>query len=64
MDGRQAPVKRVDFAIMGVPVPAGTHDIVLTFSPTGLKVGATISIAACLAALLLLIRPPRRWYGA
>ncbi len=64
LDGQQAPLKRVDFAIMGVPVPAGTHDIVLTFSPTGLKVGGTISIVACLAALVLLIRPPRRWYGA
>ena len=64
LDGQTAALKRVDFAIMGVAVPAGTHDIVLTFSPAGLKVGGTISVAALLAALVLLIRPPRRWYGA
>ena len=62
VDGQAAPLKRVDFAIMGVPVPAGTHDIVLKFSPTGLKVGGTISIMALLAAMVLLIRSPRRWY--
>ena len=64
LDGQKAALKRVDFAIMGVAVPAGTHDIVLRFSPIGLKVGGTISIVACLAALVLLIRPPLRWYGA
>ena len=64
LDGQDAALRRVDFAIMGVAVPAGTHDIVLRFSPIGLKVGGTISVLACLGAMVLLIRPPRRWYGA
>ena len=47
VDGWRAPLLRVNHAIMGVAVPAGTHHLVLEFDPESLKVGAALSLIAC-----------------
>jgi hypothetical protein len=49
VDGQPAPVARVDFAILGVPVSPGRHQVELEFHPEGLRAGL-----AMLAAGLLL----------
>ncbi|HLX88924.1 MAG TPA: YfhO family protein [Acidimicrobiales bacterium] len=43
VDGRAAPVVRVDGLIQGVPVPAGTHFVQLFYRPPGLALGAWMS---------------------
>jgi hypothetical protein len=39
VDGKPAPVSRVDFVVLGVPVPAGRHRVELGFHPEGLGPG-------------------------
>ncbi len=58
---REAPVRRVDFALQGVVVPAGRHTVRFTFEPVSLRVGAGVSLAA-LALVAVLLR--RRGAGA
>lgn len=58
---RSLPILRVDHALMGVVVPPGESDIDFTFSPASFYGGATISVLASLA--LLLIALGGRFYG-
>lgn len=51
VDGLDAPVVRVDAAVLGVPVAAGNHAVELHFWPTGLTAG----LAVCLLAVLALL---------
>jgi uncharacterized membrane protein YfhO len=52
-------VLRADYAIQGVAVPAGTHDVDVWFEPRSFRVGLTISaVTAVLIATAVLV--PRR----
>lgn len=51
VDGRSAPVVRADVALLGVPVPAGTHSVELRFWPTGLTAGLALAALAVLGLL-------------
>jgi Bacterial membrane protein YfhO len=46
IDGRSAPVVRTDGLVLGVPVPAGTHEVVLDYNAPGALGGAAISTFA------------------
>lgn len=65
VDGEEAPVWRVDLALRGVEVPAGSHTVRFTYSARsvrrGLLVGG-VALLACLAGILLgwRARRPRR----
>jgi hypothetical protein len=63
VDGRPAPVGRVDGLLQGVCLPPGDHDVVLTFRPTQwlLAVAATVLGALSLLALIALPVLHRRW---
>lgn len=52
IDGRPAPVVRVDGLVQGVPVPAGSHRVVLAYRAPGLRAGFLIGLAT-LAILLV-----------
>ena len=52
VDGQPAGVIAADFVALGVPVPAGRHQVSLRFRPRGLREGVAVALAA--AALLLL----------
>jgi hypothetical protein len=54
IDGREATVEQVNGDFLGSVVPAGRHDIALTFSPRFLAMGKWISMAAVFNALLRL----------
>jgi hypothetical protein len=59
VDAKPAPVLRADYAIQGVAVPAGTHDVDVWFEPRSFRVGLTISaVTAVLIATAVLV--PRR----
>jgi hypothetical protein len=46
VDGSLAEIVPVNYLLRGVVVPAGTHDVRLTFSPTGRRAGLLISWGA------------------
>jgi len=55
IDGAPAPVYRTDYLFRGVPVPAGTHRVELTYAPAAFRRGVIGSLAAlALVALLAL----------
>ena len=62
LDGRPAPLFRVNLAMRGVFVSPGTHRIVLSYDPPGWRVGIVISTISLLglSALLLVGRLRRR----
>jgi hypothetical protein len=43
VDGAEAPVLRADWCLRAVPIDAGTHEVVLEFSPSSFAAGAWIS---------------------
>jgi 4-amino-4-deoxy-L-arabinose transferase-like glycosyltransferase len=52
IDGRRVPVERVNYALRGLNVPAGTHRVEFVFRSPSFKQGARL---AALGALLLLL---------
>lgn len=62
VDGADVPLGRVDYLLRAVRVPAGTHDIVMTYRPESVRTTGVVSMAsviviyiAALAALLFAI---------
>ncbi len=61
VNGEEEPIRRVDYLVRGVQVPAGTSRVVFSYEPASAKAGAWLSAAALLglgaaAGLLLLGR--------
>jgi hypothetical protein len=55
IDGRAAPILRANLLMRAAAVSAGSHTLVFTYSPSSLRIGATVSLAA-IAALIALAR--------
>ena len=51
VDGRDAPVERVDYLLRGVAVPAGEHTVELRYEPASWRVGWIVSVAGHARAL-------------
>jgi hypothetical protein len=51
VDGRDAPVVRTNGLVLGVPVPAGRHEVRLRFEPPGLQVGFLLAGLGVVAAV-------------
>ena len=49
IDGQPAALRTTNYAFRGLPVPGGTHKVVMEFCPTALLWGATISTLVLLA---------------
>ena len=60
VDDVSSPVRRVDYAVMGVSVPSGQHRVRLAFEPGSLRLGAGVSAAGAVALILCLLAPLRR----
>ena len=60
VDNVEAPLQRVDYAVMGVAVPGGQHRVRLTFQPGSLRLGAAVSVVGAMALLACLLAPLRR----
>jgi hypothetical protein len=52
VDGRDAPIGRADYTLIGVALPAGARRVELTFDSAVYHTGKTITIAALLLAAL------------
>jgi hypothetical protein len=48
VDGQERPISMTNVAFRGLPVPAGTHEIVFRFRPRILLVSAGVSALSCL----------------
>ena len=63
VDGRPAPIGRVDYVLRAMKIPAGSHEIVMTFDPKSSHVTNTVAMVSviviyafcALAALLWFI---------
>ncbi len=53
VDGKDAELGRVDYILRALNLPAGKHDVVLTFKPRSIKATETVAYASY--ALLLLV---------
>lgn len=58
VDGQPAPLVRTNVCFNGLPLPAGAHDIRLTYHTPRLALGAIVSIASLIAWILVW-----RWLG-
>jgi Bacterial membrane protein YfhO len=52
VDGRDAPIERVNYLMRGVQVPAGAHRVEFTYEPTSYRVGWIVSLIATLGVLI------------
>ncbi|MDG5491898.1 YfhO family protein [Psychroserpens sp. SPM9] len=61
IDGKDAPIHRVDYVLRGLQIPAGEHEIEFTFDPEVVKTGSTIALGSSILFGLLLIGG--LWFG-
>ncbi|MBS1262295.1 MAG: hypothetical protein MAG453_01638 [Calditrichaeota bacterium] len=55
LDGEPVELRRVDYALRGLPVPPGEHTLVLRYDPPEIRAGFTVSRIALAVTLLLVI---------
>ncbi|WP_421809309.1 YfhO family protein [Flagellimonas sp.] len=55
IDGKPEPHYKVDYALRGMKVPAGTHEIEFKFEPKVVETGSQISLAACILLGLIIV---------
>lgn len=53
VDGKEAPIGRVNYVLRAMQLPAGEHEIVMTFDPQSLKTTNAISVA-CVVVIWIL----------
>jgi Bacterial membrane protein YfhO len=61
VDGRAAPIERVDYLLRGIPVGPGTHRIVLQYRPLSWRGGWIVSLLALLGLAAAVWQSARRW---
>ncbi|GJH40687.1 membrane protein [Capnocytophaga sp. HP1101] len=54
IDGKEAPIYRVDYTLRGMTVPAGKHEIRFAFEPEIVKTGSRLSLVGGILLLLWL----------
>ncbi len=54
IDGKEAAILKVNYALRGLLIPAGKHNIEFKFDPQVVKTGSTIALISSLGMLLLL----------
>ena len=50
LDGEEVPIHRVNYMVRGVSVPAGTHELVMSFKPNSYRIGYLLSLLSTLFA--------------
>jgi uncharacterized membrane protein YfhO len=55
IDGEQVPIAKVNYALRGLFVPAGTHEIIFTFEPEIVQTGSTIMLISNILLFLIVL---------
>lgn len=55
IDGNEVPIARVNYALRGLNVPAGSHKIVFTFEPQVVKTGSMIMLGSNILLAICII---------
>ncbi|HET9279023.1 MAG TPA: YfhO family protein, partial [Flavitalea sp.] len=55
IDGKEAPIAKVNYALRGMAVPAGKHSIEMRFEPKSYFIGDTISTIVGIISILILL---------
>lgn len=55
INGEKTPIARINFALRGIKVPAGTHEIIMQFEPQVVKTGSTIMLGSNLLLFFIII---------
>ncbi len=55
IDGKEAPIVKVNYVLRGLAIPAGNHTIEFRFEPASYKTGNTISIVTGILSWLILL---------
>lgn len=55
IDGKEVPMGRVDYLLRAVRVPAGNHEIVMTYRPESVKVTGTLSLVSVIIIYVAVI---------
>ncbi len=54
IDGKEATILKVNYALRGLSIPAGKHTIEFKFEPQVVKTGSTIALISSIGMVLLL----------
>lgn len=55
IDGKEAPIYRVNYTLRGLEIPKGKHTIEFKFEPEVVKTGSTIALFSSIGMILLII---------
>jgi len=58
LDGASTAVLRADYALIGVSVPAGRHEVRLRYLPTSLVIGAVVSLVVTTVLVAMVVQRP------
>lgn len=67
IDGKETPLARVNYVLRAMAIPAGSHEISMTFAPDSIKTSSAIAYA-CVTLIYLLLAAgiftgTRRWFS-
>jgi len=62
VDGSSVPILPTNHILRGIPLPAGTHTVVLRYDPPGLRWGLVISGVTTAAMMGTLVRAGMAWW--
>ena len=55
IDEKSTPILKVDYALRGLKIPAGNHQIEFKFEPQVVKTGSLITLISFIGMILLII---------
>jgi hypothetical protein len=55
IDGKSTPILKVDYALRGINIPAGNHQIEFKFEPQVIKTGSLITLISFIGMILLIV---------